>query len=417
MIGRFLLCAFILMPTVFADYAVINEVFYNPLGADAGKEFVELYNPGESSLSLDGYVLESGNGANPNDWTVEWASGQGDRILAKGYFLIAESNYSTADFLADLDLQNGPDAVRLRKNSTIIDLVGYGSHQYPEYFEKTPAKLAREGFSLARSDGIDSGNNSFDFSESLPSPQSSREDSIAISVKVIEPSVGAISASIMDDDPLAFGFQVAPFPGVAKVVPVAVNLVFSSVNATVRLTLFNRRYNLIRVNQTFFSGSVNISFSDPPGNHSVNISVVDGLKRGVALLDFQIMPLTAFLIDSSSISFSAEPNSVVQVVGDLDISTIDRSTVKNIGNIPIDFGLRATVLSSGAYAILPENIEMAFSSAFSSDKVTLSTSTQFVSLSLPSASSKEVSYKIFVPELIAPSTYTGSIFMTARPSE
>ena len=53
----------LLMPAVLAQHLVINEVSYDPAGTDTGYEFVELYNPTNQTLSLEGYLLESGNGA------------------------------------------------------------------------------------------------------------------------------------------------------------------------------------------------------------------------------------------------------------------------------------------------------------------------------------------------------------------
>ena len=42
---------------------VLNELLPDPAGRDAGREFVELYNPSEVSVSLSGAVLEVWHGA------------------------------------------------------------------------------------------------------------------------------------------------------------------------------------------------------------------------------------------------------------------------------------------------------------------------------------------------------------------
>lgn len=41
-------------------HPMITEVFADPTGADAGQEFIELYNPSEVPLSLDGYAIRIG---------------------------------------------------------------------------------------------------------------------------------------------------------------------------------------------------------------------------------------------------------------------------------------------------------------------------------------------------------------------
>ncbi len=70
---------------------LLNEVLYDPDGADGGLEFVELVARvgGDPAASLEGWVLETGNGAQPGDWTVAWVGGVGDR-LAGGLFLIGK---------------------------------------------------------------------------------------------------------------------------------------------------------------------------------------------------------------------------------------------------------------------------------------------------------------------------------------
>ena len=55
-----------------AQAPVINEVYYDPEGADAGHEFVELYNAGPQSVSLIGVRLEFANGADGPVWQTRW---------------------------------------------------------------------------------------------------------------------------------------------------------------------------------------------------------------------------------------------------------------------------------------------------------------------------------------------------------
>lgn len=144
---------------------VINEVLYDPEGPDEGLEFVELFNPTEETISLKGMVLETGNGASAGDWrrAIEWDE---DLFLEPGRFLVVgESAVSPApDLVRELDLQNGPDACRLRAGDVIVDLVGWGPHTFSEYYEGAPCEDAASGVSVGRTpDGADSQNNSADF--------------------------------------------------------------------------------------------------------------------------------------------------------------------------------------------------------------------------------------------------------------
>lgn len=153
---------------------VINEVLYDPEGKDAGLEFVELHNRGESAVCLGGWQLESGNGAAAGRWTREWEGSSGDTVSSGGFFVVGEEMVVPApDAVADLDLQNGPDACRLVSPQRACDLVGWGDHTYDEYFEGQPAAEAAGGRSLGRDpDGVDTDNNAEDFAGLTPSPSS-----------------------------------------------------------------------------------------------------------------------------------------------------------------------------------------------------------------------------------------------------
>ncbi len=152
---------------------VLNEVLYDPLGPDAGAEFVELYNPGREDVALSGWRLEAGNGARPNDWRTVWSGSSADRIPAGGFFLAAGADIEAqADARVELQLQNGPDAVRLRSPAGIVDLVGWGVHTHPEYVESSAADDVPSGWSLARvPDGADTDCNRIDLvGRPVPSP-------------------------------------------------------------------------------------------------------------------------------------------------------------------------------------------------------------------------------------------------------
>ena len=151
---------------------VINEVLYDPEGADGGLEFVEIAAVAlaDSAASLAGWVLETGNGETPGAWTVEWTGGVADRLV-RGIFVIGEEAVEPAPHaVADLDLQNGPDACRLRGPAGEIDVLGWGEPLAVELREGSSAPDV-SGLSLARlPDGFDTGDNASDFRAVVPSP-------------------------------------------------------------------------------------------------------------------------------------------------------------------------------------------------------------------------------------------------------
>lgn len=151
----------------------INEVLYDPVGGDAGYEFVELYNNTDQSRSLAGWTLEAGNGARPGDWRVQWRGSAPDYIAPRAHFLIAgEDVVAAADARATLALQNGPDAVRLVAPDGRVDCIGWGALEEGEFCEGYPAPDVAAGVSLARiPDGTDTDRNDHDLQmRSYPTP-------------------------------------------------------------------------------------------------------------------------------------------------------------------------------------------------------------------------------------------------------
>ena len=70
-----------------------------------------------------------------------------------------------------LDLQNGPDAVRLVWPDGVVEVVGYGAHEFAEYACGSPAADAPAGQALARiPDDADRGSNALDFRVAKPTP-------------------------------------------------------------------------------------------------------------------------------------------------------------------------------------------------------------------------------------------------------
>jgi hypothetical protein len=152
-----------------AAVITISEVLYDAPGSDDGQTFVELY--GAPGLGLAGFVLEGVNGA--NGAVTHRLDLSPFAIPDDGFFVLADGRSTggtlvpEADALfANLDLQNGPDSVRLVRDGIVVDALGYGAFGAGDFFagEGSPAPDAPPGSSLARvySD-LDTGSNALDF--------------------------------------------------------------------------------------------------------------------------------------------------------------------------------------------------------------------------------------------------------------
>jgi len=164
----------ILFLLLLATPVVINEVCYDPDGADGGAEFVELLNVGDGPVDLAGWRLEFANGADGPVWSLRWEGAPGLALQSGARFLIADVGWAgvPADAEVRLGLQNGPDALRLVGRDGPADMVGWGDLADAALFEGAPA-VDVAGLALARRpDGRDTGDNAADFVPAPPTPGS-----------------------------------------------------------------------------------------------------------------------------------------------------------------------------------------------------------------------------------------------------
>jgi hypothetical protein len=152
---------------------LINEFLPDPEGSDSGREFVELLNTGPSPIDLAGICLDFGNGAVANSWQQRWCCESSRQLGVGQRYLLVDRNWTgetPGQVEVYLGLQNGPDAIRLRREEQILDLVGYGALTDSSMLEGVPVVM-HPGLSLARRpDGQDTQNNARDFVSTAPTP-------------------------------------------------------------------------------------------------------------------------------------------------------------------------------------------------------------------------------------------------------
>jgi hypothetical protein len=121
---------------------------------------------------LNGVRLEGGDGGAPGRWTLRWVGGPGDSLRAGQRFVVGGAAVTPPpQRTVNLELQNGPDAIRLVWPDGLAEIVGWGTHEYTEYFCGEPATDVAAGSSLARlPDAAATGSNAGDFRAATPSP-------------------------------------------------------------------------------------------------------------------------------------------------------------------------------------------------------------------------------------------------------
>jgi len=111
------------------NHLVISEIFYNAVGSDSGKEFVELYNPTGADVNLDNYSLQLQTGTDTPNSLVKIGSKPEDNkiIKAKGFFLVGLNGYTgTADAKRSASLTNSfSETILLNADSGEVDRASY----------------------------------------------------------------------------------------------------------------------------------------------------------------------------------------------------------------------------------------------------------------------------------------------------
>ncbi|MEH6625476.1 MAG: lamin tail domain-containing protein [Motiliproteus sp.] len=173
----FLLSFFLPIQNSFA-IPLIQEVYYDASGSDSPETFTELY--GDAGFNLSGWQLIGINGSTGLAYrTVTLINAI---IPSDGIFVISTVSANAtlslvSDFSANIDWQNGPDAVQLTDPfGLVIDAIQYGAIPGFNFGEGDSALDTMAGTSLSRRyAGNDTNNNLTDFEVlSTPTPGSVR---------------------------------------------------------------------------------------------------------------------------------------------------------------------------------------------------------------------------------------------------
>jgi hypothetical protein len=163
-----------------SETVVINEIFPNPGGDDAGLEWIELYNPSSSPVSLSGWYLALASGSPSDQASQDVVFSAGNTIPSKGFFVLGGASVPEADLVRSFSLSNGDngDAVRLHDCAgTPVDTVIYGDSNDDGMLDDTNQAPAQaygrpmDDQSLARmGDGLDANVDIDWFIDVTPSP-------------------------------------------------------------------------------------------------------------------------------------------------------------------------------------------------------------------------------------------------------
>ncbi len=175
----FLTAGFFILPkNTRADaHIVINEIMIGEKN-NSKNEFIELYNPTNDPINLEGYKLKKETDLDKFYYLVN-PSGFKGKIPSKGYFLIASPDYFSV-VSADLaysnksnSLASGNAVILYDKEDKIVDKVGFGLAK--DFEGSLPATSPSDGESIERKEiGKDTDDNNKNFEiKKEPSPRNS----------------------------------------------------------------------------------------------------------------------------------------------------------------------------------------------------------------------------------------------------
>ena len=418
------------------DNVIISKVFYDPVD-ESGSEAVELYNPTGKDVNVSGWVIST-------ETSVADATIPDGTILRSGsHYLIADAGWSTvksaewpeADHEEAVTLTNSNAGIALMNRTQAVDAVGWGtaSDIGTGLYEGTPHPGTDQGEVLARK--VENGNykdtndNSADFVSSAPSfkragpTQQSGGHQISVQLVVEGDLMNIVSASVnADDDSFKEGIQINPVPKNLK--EFEVEVVISHVRGAdsikkVKAALNGIEYvmtaELLDSNSARYKANVRMNYYDSPDNYSISIEAeaTDG-NVSSAELNFEYASLIAMEVDAVRLNFSAEPGSQSEIAGDTNMSSVTKSTLRNIGNTVLDIELLGTSLTNAAGSVSAGNITYAFNNDYAGSlSGSLSEVKQKESVGLGVSQMMSLSFRMSVPQSAEPGNYSGTITLIA----
>ncbi len=404
--------------SVYAD-VLIDEVLYDPSTSEYDTEYIELFNTGDD-IDISGWKLSTSS--------VQAEIPIGTVIKTNTSFLVADEDnldawpdsWAEPDLEDEMSLTNSNAGIKLvDANNSVVDAVGWGNPD-PVLFEGTPHQGVDEGYSLSRNNHADTDNNSADFIETVPNPENSHqkqgvEISILASVEGHPPRIAEVNLS--PDDSINDGIQLMPSPGDFK--NLNVKVIVEDLDQDVSSVKLNGETELLLIEQINLSHElygVNLSlpFHKEPKNYSLFLEVEDtsGYNDSTTL-NYEYLALSAFEIDTQSVSFSGRSGSVSEIIGDLDFST-PNPTVHNIGNTELDFMVSGTDLFDGPNVIEISNLEYTFLDNDFNASVSgvVSGSDTSIDLNLLPDVFREFSMRLTLPVHATSGEYSGSVYLT-----
>ena len=340
-----IICLLVVVP-VRAVY--ISEVYYDSVD-ESGSEYVEIYNPKDKPVNITGWML--GTETSESDAVIDGV------IAPKSYFLVTDSGFNDSKDEVSWPAPNHEEPITLTNsdagvmlyNGSIVDAVGWGQKENIDsgLYEGEPAIEVEEGFSIERMQDTD--NNSQDFRKTEPNPQRGgnavyNQSVVKLNIDIIGHSLEISNISIKDEDKTKNGLQAFPVPSQNKTISVRANVEYSGGKEKIDQVSVNgimmRNIENVTPTKSIYEGSIHMAYYWSAGNYDLMVEAIAETEIENKTEQFEYMSLNAINVDTKQLAFdSVNPGGSVEIIGDNNMSSNDRITIENSGNVDIDIGL------------------------------------------------------------------------------
>ncbi|MCF7860780.1 lamin tail domain-containing protein [Candidatus Woesearchaeota archaeon] len=460
-----ILLIFILIFRTAEAEVFISSVYPNALGSESGGEAIELFNAGYGTINLSGWSI----GTELSDRDVVF--GDSHIIMNGSYFLIGDGGWSIhkdniswpdADLEETIALYDTDSGIALYdQDGSLVDAVGWGDNDSIESgkFLGDPVDNPSEGEMIIRSfnEGyMNTGNNSNDFIISLPvwsiglsqpvndgegddndgnvsiEEGSDNETDNDISVNetatgsslnmsiLVNNSIPFIEYIALEDDLDGERFDILPYPGINRSIEVTAlvrdfngpedikNVVI--IEESDQQTEMALQYS-VNLTHALWKGYIEIGYATPPGSYNLSVRANDSSSSESLDASYNILGVKAISADTRNLIFSVEPGVETIIRGDLNFSSVDAVTVRNIGNVECGIGLDASDFVLGSYRISHTNISYSLldDDFENSHSGRFGNSIMSTNLTLDPRQSRELSLRIDAQYGIMSGNYSGQI--------
>jgi hypothetical protein len=177
------------------------------------------------------------------------------------------------------------------------------------------------------------------------------------------------------------------------------------------VALFQSSVNDMPFDGDAYTTTLSLPFDLSPGNYTVTVMASTSNETTSQDLTFEYLPLAAVALDMPALNLSGIAlGSTMNLTGDADPQTLDKPTLRNVGNVPINLAIAADTPYSGTEKVSLSNIQVSINGTY----LPLKTSYQNITVNLQPNATVPLNLRITIPLTSSAGNYVGAFKVTAK---